>query len=337
MTEPLVTIVVPIYNVEKYLDRCLNSIVAQTYKNLEIILVDDGSPDQCPQMCEEWKVKDSRITVVHKANAGLGMARNTGIDYATGEYIFFFDSDDYIALDTVEKCICKAQATQSDTVLYGRNEVYPDGSVKKIDNQIPKPVYQGEEIVNVLLPGLYTYGFGYGVSAWSKMFCMRIIRDHNLRFWSEREVISEDAFFCLDYFAKSSRVALIEDKLYFYFKNDKSLSRSYRADRQQRNDEFVLKAMQKVRELRLPKTVLGHLEARYQMYSLAAMKLTAAADMPSHQKKSELRKIYKDQTLRNTITWDVLRRGTRSIAVFMLLIKMRAFCLCDLLLKMKVR
>ena len=96
MSSPLVTIVVPIYNVEKYLTRCVDSIINQTYQNLEIILVDDGSPDNCPRICDEYAKKDHRIKVIHKINAGLGMARNTGIENATGKYICFFDSDDYI-------------------------------------------------------------------------------------------------------------------------------------------------------------------------------------------------------------------------------------------------
>lgn len=94
-----VTVVIPIYNVEKYLNRCIESVVGQTYENLEIILVDDESPDNCPQICEDWKNRDNRIKVVHKKNAGLGYARNTGIDCATGEYICFVDSDDYVAAD----------------------------------------------------------------------------------------------------------------------------------------------------------------------------------------------------------------------------------------------
>ena len=92
-----VTVVIPIYNVEKYLNRCIESVAGQTYKNLEIILVDDESPDNCPRICEDWKNRDNRIKVIHKKNGGLGYARNTGIDCATGEYICFVDSDDYIA------------------------------------------------------------------------------------------------------------------------------------------------------------------------------------------------------------------------------------------------
>ena len=112
MENGLVSVVVPIYNVEKYLDRCINSIVNQTYKDLEIILVDDGSPDRCPEMCDLWGKKDKRIKVIHKDNAGLGMARNTGIENARGEYICFFDSDDYVDLQTIEVTLEKAKQTQ---------------------------------------------------------------------------------------------------------------------------------------------------------------------------------------------------------------------------------
>ena len=102
-TMPLISVVIPVYKVEEYLDQCVQSVIDQTYKNLEIILVDDGSPDTCPQKCEEWAKKDSRIKVVHQKNAGLSAARNSGIKVAKGEYIGLVDSDDYIAPTMYEK------------------------------------------------------------------------------------------------------------------------------------------------------------------------------------------------------------------------------------------
>ena len=93
--QKLISVIVPIYNVERYLEKCVNSILVQTYSNLEIILVDDGSPDNCPQLCDQLAKKDSRIVVVHKKNGGLSSARNAGIDIARGEYIGFVDSDDW--------------------------------------------------------------------------------------------------------------------------------------------------------------------------------------------------------------------------------------------------
>ena len=94
--EPLISVIVPVYKAEQYLDRCVQSIVDQTYKNLEIILVDDGSPDNCPAMCDAWAEKDSRVRVIHKENGGVASARNVGLDNAVGQYISFVDSDDWI-------------------------------------------------------------------------------------------------------------------------------------------------------------------------------------------------------------------------------------------------
>ena len=93
---PLISVIIPIYKVEKYLDSCICSIVNQDYQNLDIILVDDGSPDMCPKLCDQWKTRDSRIRVIHKKNGGLSSARNAGIIIAKGKYLSFVDSDDYI-------------------------------------------------------------------------------------------------------------------------------------------------------------------------------------------------------------------------------------------------
>ena len=123
--QPLISVIVPIYKVEQYLDRCVESIVNQTYKNLEIILVDDGSPDNCPQMCDEWAKRDNRIKVMHVPNNGAGAARNLGKDESRGEWLVFIDSDDYISTDMIESMYnqveddidvveCELQMTESD-------------------------------------------------------------------------------------------------------------------------------------------------------------------------------------------------------------------------------
>ena len=100
--QALITVIIPVYKVEKYLARCVDSVLAQTYKNLEVLLVDDGSPDNCGRICDEYAQLDSRVKVIHKPNGGLSSARNAGLDAMTGEYVMFVDSDDYIALDCVE-------------------------------------------------------------------------------------------------------------------------------------------------------------------------------------------------------------------------------------------
>ena len=112
----LISVIVPVYKVEAYLDDCLASIVCQSYHNLEIILVDDGSPDKCPQMCDEWAKKDTRVKVIHKKNGGLSSARNAGLDIASGDYIAFVDSDDWISKDMYAKMIAEIEAKNVDVV-----------------------------------------------------------------------------------------------------------------------------------------------------------------------------------------------------------------------------
>lgn len=113
-----ISIIVPIYNVEKYIRQCLDSIVNQTYRNLEIILVDDGSPDACGAVCDEYAKMDGRITVIHKENAGVGAARNDGIDRATGEWLMFVDPDDWLELDCCENAIKAAQKSDCDVIYF---------------------------------------------------------------------------------------------------------------------------------------------------------------------------------------------------------------------------
>lgn len=114
-----VSVIIPVYGVEDYLDSCINSVVCQTYRNIEIFLIDDGSTDRCPQICDEWGKKDSRITVIHKENGGQGTARNTALDLATGDYVLFVDSDDLVLPEMIEKMILATNDGRIDGVLCG--------------------------------------------------------------------------------------------------------------------------------------------------------------------------------------------------------------------------
>lgn len=126
-----ISIIVPIYKVEAYLKRCLDSIVAQTYQNLEIILVDDGSPDDCGKICDAYAEKDERIRVIHKENSGLGYARNSGLEICTGEYIMFLDSDDWLSTDCVEILHNRLIGDNSDMAVGNYIQIYDDGSTKR--------------------------------------------------------------------------------------------------------------------------------------------------------------------------------------------------------------
>lgn len=234
----LVTVVVPVYNVERYLDRCVQSIVNQTYTNLEIILVDDGSPDRCPEMCDEWARKDPRIRVIHKQNAGLGFARNTGIENATGDYICFVDSDDYIDHAMVGECCELAESEQADLVCFGHYNVQPNGQVTGSHiPAAPKTIYEGEEVRKKLIPKMVAYDAKTGenwdmiLSACTFMISMRRVREAEWRFVSEREIISEDFYSMLALFQYVRKVMIHAKPYYFYVVNPASLSRTYRRGR----------------------------------------------------------------------------------------------------------
>lgn len=125
------SIIVPVYKVEQYLDKCVESILAQTFTDYEIILVDDGSPDNCGQMCREWERRDGRIRTIHKENGGLSDARNAGIDIAKGDYIGFVDSDDYIKPDMFEVLVANLERNNADISMCGYMDVYANGVRKK--------------------------------------------------------------------------------------------------------------------------------------------------------------------------------------------------------------
>lgn len=328
----LVSIVVPVYNVELFIDRCIESIINQTYTDLEIILVDDGSPDSCPAICDAWAEKDSRIRVIHKNNAGLGEARNTGISVATGSYIFFIDSDDYLDLNAVERCICTAVDTGADSVIFGRNKAYPDGTIKEDSKNIRNGIYAGEAIRDTLIPSFFDYALGFGVSACSKMFSLNLIKKLDLNFESERSVISEDALFCMSYFSKTSKVTVISDRLYYYFKNDKSITNTYKEDRQFKNNEFLIKCIEKASELNLPKSIAMHIKARYHGMTLGTLMQIERSDLKNKEKKTKLRIIYDDAVLKETLIKPVVRLDTIYPRFFWMCLKFKCYLLCDLLL-----
>nr|MBP3258865.1 glycosyltransferase family 2 protein [Bacilli bacterium] len=160
---PLISIVVPIYNVEKYLAKCIETIINQTYRNIELILVDDESPDNCGKICDEYKKKDPRITVIHKKNGGLSDARNKGIEKATGKYITFIDSDDYITLDYIETLFNSLSKNNADMAIGGHYIKYEKGGeTTKYDTK--EYVGNSELILDKLLYD------ELDVSAWAKLY-----------------------------------------------------------------------------------------------------------------------------------------------------------------------
>lgn len=207
----LISVIVPIYNVEKYLERCVNSILNQTYKNIEIILVDDGSPDKCPQICDKCKNIDSRVKVIHKENGGLSDARNYGLSIAKGKYISFVDSDDYIHEETYEKMIKVLELQNADIVCCGINHVY-DNKIESIN--IEQRIYDDESAIEALIMGK-----NLNQTVWNKIYKRNII--DNILF--EKGKINEDDFWTYKVFSNSKKIITLDECLYYYVHRESSI------------------------------------------------------------------------------------------------------------------
>ena len=209
--DKLISVIVPIYNVEKYLTKCIESIINQTYKNLEIILVDDGSPDKSPIICDEYAKKDNRIKVIHKKNGGLSDARNYGMSLATGEYISFIDSDDYIDEEMYEKMIFELINNDSDIVSCAINNVYSD---RVESSYIEERVYDTElALKNLIL------GRDLNQTVWNKLYKKDVI--NGILF--EKGKINEDDFWTYQVFANSKKIITLNKPLYNYIHRESSI------------------------------------------------------------------------------------------------------------------
>jgi len=225
MNETKVSVVIPIYNVEKYLDRCVNSVINQTYKDLEIILVNDGSPDNCPQMCDEWAQKDNRIKVLHKQNGGLMSAWMAGVNIATGEYIAFIDSDDWVELDFVEELI-RPFLNDKDIDLTVCNYYNAYDNYRTIVS-----VENCEENENLLsqdkLMEIKNHLSVFSYSRWNKMYKRSAILA-NLKYCNPEISLGEDSCITRACFLDAKKVWFVKKPLYNYYFRTNSIVNSFK-------------------------------------------------------------------------------------------------------------
>ena len=268
MAEPKVSIVVPVYNTEKYLKQCIESITAQTLREIEIIVVDDGSRAECATLCDELAQTDARIQVIHKINGGLGFARNSGLEAACGEYVGFVDSDDYIQPMMYESLYTAAAKYDADLVVSGMsfvggNTFSTPGDYIENHYFDEDTVFEDEGVKQLLLG---TIGAApkdsedsrYGVSVCKNIFKRELLFRENIRFYSERQMISEDTLFMADYLKCVKKAVGIHGSFYCYRRNDTSLSKSYRSDRFEKVMIFFAELENHLREM-LP-------EEEYRLY-----------------------------------------------------------------------
>ena len=210
----LISVIVPVYRTEAYLDRCIESIVDQTYTNLEIILVDDGSPDRCPQMCDEWARRDTRIRVIHKKNGGLSDARNAGMAAATGEYIGFVDSDDWIKPDMFRLLYEKMEQMQSDIAACGVEMVWEDGTPPRRLTKAGSCVLEAEEAMRAVIEESWIKA-----PVWYKLYRTELVR--SIPFPVGK--CHEDVFWTYQAVGRAKRVAVFDTTCYHYLQRAGSI------------------------------------------------------------------------------------------------------------------
>ena len=264
----LISVIVPVYNVEKYLRICIDSLLAQTYKNIEIIMVDDGSKDASGEICDEYAYKYEKCKVVHKKNAGLGMARNTGMENMEGEYVTFVDSDDWLMPDTIEN-LFRALMDNGVDMCKGGFQRVNNGKIISI-RKYQEECFKGEKAKNELLPRMIgsspTEHDSIEMCVWGAIYKTDIIKKHNLKFVSERELISEDLVFNIDYMQFANGACTIGQTGYQYRLNNSSLSTSYRADRYQASVYFYKEMAKKIKELGYDNFVMLRLKRMFFIY-----------------------------------------------------------------------
>ena len=214
MESKKVSIIVPVYKVEKFLERCVESIIKQTYQNIEIILIDDESPDECPKMCDQYEIKDNRIKVIHKKNGGLSDARNAGLDIASGEYIAFVDSDDWIESDFIETLYMNAEREKADISVVGYQLIWEDGRIRRFGRDEEYYVFDRENAIRELLKQ----------QKFQCMVCQKMYRKQifeTIRFPVGK--IYEDVAIGLSTFLKAERVVVSGKVKYNYFQRSDSI------------------------------------------------------------------------------------------------------------------
>lgn len=205
-----VSIIVPIYRVEKYVSKCIESIINQTYSNWELLLIDDGSPDNSGKICDEYAQKDNRIKVIHKENYGVSSARNSGLDIAQGEYVMFVDSDDWISKDCLEVCVNEIKNNKLDALQFGSISIYKDKEILYVKNSTK--TLSGEE---------YIKNNNFNVTVWGGIYKKNIIEKFSLRFSTQLK-LAEDQIFILSYLKHVNRIKYINKAMYYYFQRSDS-------------------------------------------------------------------------------------------------------------------
>ena len=278
----MVSIIVPVYKVEHCLPKCLDSILAQTYKEFEVILVNDGSPDNAPAICEAYAQKDDRVIVIHKENGGVSSARNAGLEIARGEYIGFVDSDDWLEPEFLERLIQKAEKTKADGAFCGYHVAFED-PVKAYDvvpNRVVGLVDQ-EMALNYIFHVIEKPC--YGTALWNKLFKKSVIGDTKFPLGI---TVAEDAIFLAEVVLKCKSIYLLPEPLYYYYQREDSAMHTIGLTKQKIDDVYSFEQIANmVRRYRKVERVISSIVYTKGIYVLTQAYLGEQTDLVQKMKQ----------------------------------------------------
>lgn len=238
---PKISIIIPAYNVEKYISQCLDSLVNQTYKNIEIIVINDGSNDRTLSIIQNYAKEDKRICVINQNNQGLSESRNNGFKIVSGEYVMFADSDDWVETDMCESCLSEMQKENADLVLFSYIREYENKSILKSQFDSKRIVFENDDVKYKLQRRIFGPYEGNELShpekldslstAWGKMYKYDCIKNHFFKSFKEIAATCEDVFFNIEIMPNINKAIFIDKHLYHYRKfNSNSLTKSVEPD-----------------------------------------------------------------------------------------------------------
>lgn len=234
---PDLSIIVPVYNVEKYINKCLDSILNQKNVSFELIVVDDGSPDSCPDIIDNYSKKDSRVKVIHQTNAGVSNARNRGISEAQGEYLYFVDSDDWLVDDKLSKVLNIAKEKKLDVLFCDCYEAYESGQTKRLHLFSKRFVFNEKSNIDRVQKSILCHKYSPFFSAgadnaypapWSKLIKTSLIKENNIRFNPDVCGVYDDGLFTIEVLEKAKKIAYSGIATYYYRILDSSIVHSFR-------------------------------------------------------------------------------------------------------------
>ena len=303
----LISIIVPVYNLEKYIARCLISLINQTYDKIEIICVNDGSIDNSLEVLKFFKNKDERIKIINQKNQGVSQARNNALNYATGKYIMFVDGDDWLSEETCKFAIDTVNSNNVDVVLWSYIREYGNKSLTKDVFKEDSRYFDKKEVYKKIyrrIFGLYKEEMmrpDHGdsiVPVWGKLYKADIIKKNHIQFIDYKEVAAEDALFNMKYFSFVNS-AYYEKKYYYHYrKNDTSLTRSYNPNLERQWNNLIINMENEIDSLNLDNTFLVSLNNR-RCLSLIPLGLNA---LYAENKKIEIiRNILNNNSIKKTL------------------------------------